>query len=42
MLEEREAPGQRPRESDRGCPLGTVIDPPMWHVSGTGARGTGC
>jgi hypothetical protein len=21
--------------SDRGCPLGTVCDPPLWHMSGT-------
>src|SRR5215218_5112385 len=27
----------RPRDSDRGCPLGTVIDPPIWHASGTQA-----
>ena len=22
-------------EIDRGCPLGTGIDPPMWHANGT-------
>jgi hypothetical protein len=28
-------PVQRSDDSDRGCPLGTVIDPPIWHASGT-------
>src|SRR5215212_11846536 len=30
-------PSHGPRDSDRGCPLGTVIDPPIWHASGTQA-----
>jgi hypothetical protein len=34
-LVERETPAQRPGESDRGCPLGTVLVPPLWHASGT-------
>jgi hypothetical protein len=25
-------------DSDRGCPLSTVIDRPMWHASGTPRR----
>jgi len=29
-------PAQRSDGSDRGCPLATVIDRPMWHASGTG------
>jgi len=28
-------PAQRSDGSDRGCPLDTVIDPPIWHASGT-------
>jgi hypothetical protein len=28
-------PGHGSRGSDRGCPLGTVIDCPMWHAGGT-------
>jgi hypothetical protein len=43
MLLEREAPGQPQIGSDRGCPLGTVIDRPMWHAGGTAGedeRGT--
>jgi hypothetical protein len=31
-------PDQRSDGSDRGCPLGTVIDPPIWHASGTEPR----
>jgi hypothetical protein len=29
---------QRSDGSDRGCPLGTVIDPPIWHAGGTPSR----
>lgn len=35
MLEECEAPGQRELVSDRGCPLSTGLDRPMWHAGGT-------
>jgi hypothetical protein len=28
-----------PSEIDRGCPLETGIDPPMWHVNGTTGEG---
>jgi hypothetical protein len=34
-LAARETPAQRPDDSDRGCPLGTARDRPMWHASGT-------
>ena len=30
-------PAQRSEGSDRGCPLDTVVDPPIWHASGTAA-----
>ena len=33
--QEGETPAQRRGGSDRGCPLGTVVDRPMWHASGT-------
>ena len=29
-------PAHGRHESDRGCPLGTVVDPLIWHASGTG------
>jgi hypothetical protein len=32
-------PAQPLDGSDRGCPLSTVVDPPIWHASGT-ANGT--
>ena len=35
MLESATRPAQWSDGSDRDCPLGTVIDPPIWHVSGT-------
>jgi hypothetical protein len=28
-------PAQPSDGSDRGCPLSTVVDPPIWHASGT-------
>jgi hypothetical protein len=31
----RRLPAHWWRGSDRGCPLGTVIDPPIWHAGGT-------
>src|SRR5215218_959609 len=37
MLEERDAASSASDGSDRDCPLGTVIDPPMWHANGTAA-----
>jgi hypothetical protein len=42
MLEERGRPVQRSNGSDRGCPLDTVIDPTMWHASGTVALDCCC
>jgi hypothetical protein len=35
MLVERERPAHQARGVDRGCPLGTAVVRPMWHVSGT-------
>src|SRR5687768_9693309 len=34
-------PAQPPDGSDRGCPLGTVGGPPIWHTSGTTGRQVG-
>src|SRR5215211_6317934 len=41
-LVRRGRPAQWPDGSDRGCPLGTVIDPPIWHASGTQAPTATC
>jgi hypothetical protein len=35
LLVRRSRPAQRSDGSDRGCPLGTGIDPSMWHANGT-------
>jgi hypothetical protein len=35
LLVRRGGPARRWRSCDRGCPLGTGIDPWMWHVNGT-------
>jgi hypothetical protein len=35
MLAERRLPAHGRRESDRGCPLGTVRIRPIWHAGGT-------
>ena len=32
-------PAYRAREIDRGCPLGTGVDPSMWHADGTTSKG---
>jgi hypothetical protein len=34
-------PAQRSDGSGRGCPLGTVIDPPIWHAGGAATRTCG-
>jgi len=35
LLVRRSRPARRWRRCDRGCPLGTGIDRPMWHANGT-------
>ena len=35
MLVERRWPAHGRGDSDRGCPLGTALDRPMWHANGT-------
>ena len=37
MLLDREAASLLVGELDRGCPLGTGLVRPMWHVGGTAA-----
>jgi hypothetical protein len=39
--QERETPAQRQGDSDRSCPLGTGLDRPMWHASGTAGEHDG-
>ena len=34
-LVQRGRPAERSDGSDRGCPLGTGIDPSIWHANGT-------
>jgi hypothetical protein len=39
MLVVRRRPARERQETDRGCPLGTVIDPSIWHANGTTDEG---